>query len=166
MLLSYVRFVYQMFINMYSSCIDQSKDNWKVTSFRIILKVNFLHMEIQYWYPQTLLIFTISGNKLNNKYLIFSTIPKSLKQRQQTLDYTEGPINKMTIQINWQHRQHKTTEKNKDTTQYVLDTTIPKQTQITQIRHAPSYKQLEVKTNRSSFIYGNRKIYTSQHILD
>ena len=45
-------------------------------------------MEIQYWYPQTLLIFTISGNKLNNKYLIFSTIPKSLKQRQQTLDYT------------------------------------------------------------------------------
>ena len=88
-------------------------------------------MEIQYWYPQTLLIFTISGNKLNNKYLIFSTIPKSLKQRQQTLDYTEGPINKMTIQINWQHRQNKSTKRNKDTTQYVLDTTIRKQTEIT-----------------------------------
>jgi hypothetical protein len=31
--------------------------------------------------------------------------------------------------------------------QYVLDTTIHKQTQITQSRHEPSYKQLEVKTS-------------------
>jgi hypothetical protein len=37
----------------------------------------------------------------------------------------------MTIQRNWQHRVHKTQEKqNKDTTQYVLDTTIQKQNEI------------------------------------
>ena len=39
-------------------------------------------------------------------------------------------------------------------TQYVLDTTIRKQTQI---RHEPSYKQMEIKTNRTSFICGNGK---------
>jgi len=33
------------------------------------------------------------------------------------------------------------TSKTKTTTQYVLDTTIRKQTQITQIRHEPTYKQ-------------------------
>ena len=32
----------------------------------------------------------------------------------------------------------------------MLDTTTRKQTQITQARHAPSYKQLEVKTNWTS----------------
>jgi hypothetical protein len=37
-----------------------------------------------------------------------------------------------------------------------LDTTMRKQTQITWIRHAPSYKQLQVKTNRTSFLCGNR----------
>jgi hypothetical protein len=36
-----------------------------------------------------------------------------------------------------------------------LDTTIRKQTQITLIRHEPSYKQLEVKTKRTSFVCGN-----------
>jgi len=78
-----------------------------------------------------------------------------------------------TIQRNWPHMLHKTkknkaktqhnTEKlatyvtqdeekqSKNTTQYVLDTTIRKQTQITKIRHAPSYKQLEVKMDRTSF---------------
>jgi hypothetical protein len=35
---------------------------------------------------------------------------------------------KWTIQRNWQHRVHKT---NKNTTQYVFDTTMRKQTQIT-----------------------------------
>ena len=39
----------------------------------------------------------------------------------------------------------------KNTTQSALDTTMRKQTQITLIRHDPSYKQLEVKTNRTSF---------------
>ena len=37
------------------------------------------------------------------------------------------------------------------TTQCVLDTTLHKQTQITQIRHEFYYKQLEVKTNRTYF---------------
>ena len=37
-------------------------------------------------------------------------------------------------------------KQNKNTTQYVLDITIRKQTQITQIRHDPSYKQQRVKT--------------------
>ena len=45
---------------------------------------------------------------------------------------------------------HKTKNKNqtktsKKRTQYALDTIIRKQTQITLIRHEPSYKQLEVK---------------------
>ena len=33
---------------------------------------------------------------------------------------------------------------NKNTTQYMLDTTLGKQTQITYIRNEPSYKQLKV----------------------
>ena len=41
---------------------------------------------------------------------------------------------------------------NKNTTQYVLDTTMRKQKQITEIKH----KQLEVKTNRTSFLFGHR----------
>ena len=40
-------------------------------------------------------------------------------------------------------------KQNKNITQYMLDTTLQKQTQITQIRHATYYKQLEVKTNRT-----------------
>ena len=43
-------------------------------------------------------------------------------------------------------------KQNKNTTQYVLNNTICKQTQITKIRHGPSYKQLEVKTNRTAFL--------------
>ena len=38
-------------------------------------------------------------------------------------------------------------KQSENTTQYVLDTTMCKQTQITQIKHETSYKQLEVKTN-------------------
>ena len=41
---------------------------------------------------------------------------------------------------------------NKNTTQQVLDTTMHKQAQITLIRHRPSYKQLDVTTNRTSFL--------------
>jgi len=44
---------------------------------------------------------------------------------------------KWTIQRNWQHRVHKT-KKNKNTTRYVLDTTLRKQTQTTRTRHEPS----------------------------
>jgi len=53
--------------------------------------------------------------------------------------------------------RHKTrTNKTKHTTQYVWDTTTRKQTQITWTRHESSYKQPEVKTNRTSFLCGNR----------
>jgi hypothetical protein len=52
---------------------------------------------------------------------------------------------KWTIKRN-NTRRRKT---NKNTTQYVLDTTIRKETQITNMRHEPSYKQLEVKMNRT-----------------
>ena len=45
---------------------------------------------------------------------------------------------------------------NRKTTQYVLKTTVRKQTQITLIRHVPSYKQLKVKTNLTAFLCGNR----------
>jgi hypothetical protein len=63
----------------------------------------------------------------------------------QINENTEGTIKKgqsrETCNIEYTRRRKK--EKN----QYVLDTTIGKQTQITVIRHEPSYKQLEVKTN-------------------
>jgi hypothetical protein len=61
----------------------------------------------------------------------------------------------------------KTKQKHKNPTQCALDTTISKQTQITLIRHEPSYKQLEVKTNQPSFVCGNHNTEpkTSRHII-
>jgi hypothetical protein len=47
---------------------------------------------------------------------------------RNTLENTEETIKKGEIQRNWQHRIHKT---NKNTAQYVLDTTMHKQTPIT-----------------------------------
>ena len=44
----------------------------------------------------------------------------------------------------------------KNTTQYVLNITMRKQTQRTYIRHEPSYKQLEVKTKRTQFFMRKR----------
>ena len=62
---------------------------------------------------------------------------------------------KRTIQRNWQQKEHKTKQnKQKNTTQYVLDNNICKQTYITQIRHEPSFKQLEIKTDRTSCLCG------------
>ena len=43
-------------------------------------------------------------------------------------------------------------KQSKNTTQYVLNTTIRKQTKITKIRYEHSYNQLEVKMNRTSFL--------------
>jgi hypothetical protein len=40
-----------------------------------------------------------------------------------------------------------------------MDTTMHKQTQMTQIRYASAYKQLEVKMNRRSFLRGNRNVH-------
>ena len=48
----------------------------------------------------------------------------------------------------------------KNTTQYVLNITMRKQTQRTYIRHEPSYKQLEVKTKRTQFFYAKTDITT------
>jgi hypothetical protein len=60
---------------------------------------------------------------------------------------------KLTTQVT-QDKEKKTKTKTKPT-QCALDTTIRKQTQITLIRHEPSYKQLKVKTNRTSFACEN-----------
>ena len=54
------------------------------------------------------------------------------KYYKYTLENTEGAINKRTMQRNWQYRVHSTMKKqNKHITQYGLDTTMRKQTQIT-----------------------------------
>ena len=62
-------------------------------------------------------------------------------------------------------------EENKITTQYVLDTTLRKQTQIRSTRDEPSYKQPVVKTNLTSFLCENRNghhittLRTQRHII-
>jgi len=73
-------------------------------------------------------------------------------QCQKTLENTERTI---------KNRQSKETgnmgyKRRRQTTHYVLDTNIHKQTQITYTRHEPSHKQMGVKTNRASFLCGNR----------
>ena len=63
------------------------------------------------------------------------------------------------------------TKTNKAKAQYVLDTSTRKQTQITKMRHEPSYKTLEVKTSRTSLLCGNRNghsntvLRTLRHII-
>ena len=85
-------------------------------------------------------------------------------------EYWSGST-KWTIHRNWQRRSHKKKNekqtKPKNPTQCALDTTIRKQTQITLIRHEPSYKQLEVKTNQPSFVWGNHNTEpkTSRHLI-
>jgi hypothetical protein len=55
---------------------------------------------------------------------------------------------------------------NNNTTEYVLDTTIRKQTQIMYIKHESSYKQMMVKTNRTSFVCVDVTVLrTSSHII-
>jgi hypothetical protein len=52
-------------------------------------------------------------------------------QKKNVREYRRGN-QKWTIHRNWQHRVHKTQDKqNKHTTQYMLDTTMHKQTKIT-----------------------------------
>ena len=83
---------------------------------------------------------------------------------------TEGAIK--TIQRNWQHWVHKMkTNKTKNNNTVCIDTTVRKQTQITLIRHELSYKQLEIKTNLTSPLCGNRYghhktgVWTERHII-
>jgi hypothetical protein len=69
-------------------------------------------------------------------------------KREKTLLQTQ------TVQY---FRPHPYSKKNKIKTQHNMCwTPLRKQIQITQIRYQPSYKQLEVKTNRTSFLCGNR----------
>ena len=49
----------------------------------------------------------------------------------------------------------------KNTTQYLLDTIMPKQTQTTQIRHEPSYKQL-LRNRDSKGYYINGRVVINQ----
>jgi hypothetical protein len=72
------------------------------------------------------------------------------------LENTEGPIKNGQSRVTGNMVYTRRRKKEKNTTQYVLHTTIPKQTQIAEIRHEPSYQQLEVKTNRTSLLCGNR----------
>ena len=77
-----------------------------------------------------------------NYITIFSeTIDPSEKKKM--LENTEGASK------NGQSRETSNVgfKTKKNTTQYVLDTTRCKQTQITQTRHDSSYKQLDGKTN-------------------
>jgi hypothetical protein len=56
--------------------------------------------------------------------------------------FVNGPVN-LEIMIFHCINLYNYRKQNKNTTEYVLEATICKQTQITLIRHAPSYKQLE-----------------------
>jgi hypothetical protein len=59
-------------------------------------------------------------------YLVFG------KKKTLEATYDLRSRHKRTIQRNWQHRVHKSKKNEiKNTTQYVSDTTIRKQTQIT-----------------------------------
>ena len=73
---------------------------------------------------------------------------ESSNSPNKRLENTEGAIkngqSRETDNIAYTRRR----QTKHNTIQYVLDTTIHKQTQI---RHELSYKQLEVKTNRTSF---------------
>jgi heme-binding NEAT domain protein len=71
----------------------------------------------------------------------------------------EQDTKKKTSKNNNKNNKNKQTNKqtNKHTTQYMFDITIRKQTQIRQIRQDPSYKQLEVKTKRTTFLYVSYK---------
>jgi hypothetical protein len=67
---------------------------------------------------------------------------------------------KLATQVT-QNKENKNPPKTpKKPTQCALDTTLRKQTQITLIRHEPSYKQPEVKPNRTSFVCGNHNTET------
>ena len=53
--------------------------------------------------------------------------------------------------------------KKKKPTQYVLDTYMRKQAQLTWIKHEPSYKHMDVKTNQTSYACRNRNVIATQY---
>jgi hypothetical protein len=71
------------------------------------------------------------------------------------MDNPEKIATQVTGHTRQRKKQIQANKKTKKPTQCALDTTIRKQTQITLIRHEPSYKQLEVKTTQTSFVSGN-----------
>ena len=67
--------------------------------------------------------------------------------------------------MNWQDIVHNTQDKlGKNPTQYLLDTTKRNHMQIPQIRHVPSYKQLDAKTKLTSFLCENQNRHGTQKI--
>jgi hypothetical protein len=92
---------------------------------------------------------TFNGCEYCNAKLILCWFP-------YTLENTEGAIKMDNQEKLATYDTQDEDKQSENTTQYALDTTMCKQTQITQIRHEPSYKQLEVKTNWTSFLCGNR----------
>ena len=71
-------------------------------------------------------------------------------------EYRSGNQKGQSREIDYIGYTRRNKKQKKNTTQYALDTTIRKQAEITSVRHAPSYKQLRVKANRTSLICGNR----------
>ena len=71
---------------------------------------------------------------------------------ENTKEVTQNGQSRETGNAGHTRQRKKQKQKQKNPTQCVLDTTICKQGQITLIRHESSYKQLEVKTNRTSFV--------------
>jgi hypothetical protein len=87
-----------------------------------------------------------------------------------TLEKTEGAIRNGQSRETGNNGYTRHGTNNKES-QYVFDTIMRKQTQITWIRPQLSYKHLEVKTYRTSFLYGNRighyntGLRTKRHII-
>jgi hypothetical protein len=80
-------------------------------------------------------------------------LPLSLRLKgsgvyQQTIENAEREIkNGQSKEIGYTRRR----QSKQNASQCVLDSTIRKHTQITEIKYEPSYKQLEVKTNQIVF---------------
>ena len=82
---------------------------------------------------------------------VYSYSPELCIKCQKT---SKGQQNKWTIQRNWQRGVHKTQDEDKQNKEHTV--TRRKQTQIMLIRYEPSYKQLEVKSNRTQFLCRSR----------
>ena len=84
------------------------------------------------------MISTSYVHYLNMECFVFVCLSKNVRE------YRRGN-QKRTIQRNWQDRVYKPKGKKQTKTQYMLDTTLHKQTQRGINKTCPSYKQLEVK---------------------
>jgi len=94
-------------------------------------------------------------------------------RRIYTLANTEGAIKTDNPEKLATYGTQDEEKQNKNTTHYVLDTTLRKRTQITSKIHECCYKELEVKTNRTSFRLDNNldciihfNIVSSGKVLD